>query len=121
MERKRRTQMRGWAHLQQKPQKKIVIPAGRFKTQFSEIRPGHFLRGRIRENRFPTVIRLIIQGVISTFFAGSRAIETRRNTYAKMLIRHTLAYCDTSHPTSQTVHGEATFDWVYQANGSRRF
>jgi hypothetical protein len=60
MERKRRTQMRGWAHLQQKLQKKIVTPAGRFKIKESEIWSGHFMRGHIRENRFLTVARLII-------------------------------------------------------------
>jgi hypothetical protein len=48
-------------------------------------------------------------------------IKTRRHTFAKIMIRHTLAYADTSHPSSPSYYGEVTFDWVYQPNGSRRF
>jgi hypothetical protein len=39
---------------------------------------GHFLRGHIRGNRFLTVIRLIILGVISSFVAGSWSIKSGR-------------------------------------------
>jgi len=49
------------------------------------------------------------------------AVKTRRTTFAKLLIRHTLAYADSSVPGVPTPYGEATFDWVYQPDGTRRF
>ena len=49
------------------------------------------------------------------------AVKTRRNNFAKILIRHTIAYTDSSKPSSPTPYGEATFDWAYQPNGSRQF
>lgn len=49
------------------------------------------------------------------------AVKTRRATFAKILVRHTLAYADSSGPGAPTPYGEATFDWAYQPNGTRRF
>lgn len=49
------------------------------------------------------------------------AVKTRRNTFAKILIRQTVAYADSSNPSAPTPYGEATFDWAYQPNGSRQF
>lgn len=48
-------------------------------------------------------------------------VKTRRTTFAKILIRHTLAYADSSGPGAPTLYGEATFDWVYQPDGTRKF
>ena len=49
------------------------------------------------------------------------AVKTRQTTFAKVLVRHTLAYADSSGPGAPTPYGEATFDWAYQPNGTRRF
>jgi hypothetical protein len=49
------------------------------------------------------------------------AVKTRRTRFAKILIRHTLAYLDSSGTGAPTPYGEATFDWVYQPNGTRAF
>ncbi len=49
------------------------------------------------------------------------AVKTRRDTYAKILITETIAYADSSNPSSPTPYGEATFDWAYQPNGTRVF
>ncbi len=49
------------------------------------------------------------------------AVKTRRATFAKILIRHTLAFVDSSAPGLPTPYGEATFDWAYQPDGTKRF
>jgi hypothetical protein len=49
------------------------------------------------------------------------AVKTRRTTFAKVLVRHTLAYADSSGQGAPTPYGEATFDWAYQPNGTRQF
>ncbi|MEW6558548.1 MAG: hypothetical protein AB1349_14560 [Elusimicrobiota bacterium] len=49
------------------------------------------------------------------------AIKTRENRYAKILILNSVARTDTSDSGSVSYYGQVTFDWVYQANGSRSF
>jgi hypothetical protein len=49
------------------------------------------------------------------------AIKTRRDTFAKILIRQTTAYIDSSLPGTPSPYGEVTFEWVYQPNGTRQF
>jgi hypothetical protein len=49
------------------------------------------------------------------------AIKTRENKYAKILVLNTAAYADSTNPSVPTPYGEATFDWVFQPNGSRQF
>ena len=49
------------------------------------------------------------------------AVKTQDNKYAKILIKHTEAYMDSSIQSSPTPYGEATFKWKYQPDGSRKF
>ena len=49
------------------------------------------------------------------------AVKTREDKYAKILIRSTVAYADTSDPSAPTPYGEVTLDWTYQPNGNRQF
>jgi hypothetical protein len=48
-------------------------------------------------------------------------VKTREGRYGKILIRNTLAYNDTSHLPLHNSYAEATFDWIYQPNGTSRF
>ena len=49
------------------------------------------------------------------------AVKTRENKYAKILIRNTVAFADSSTSSAPTPYGEATFDWTFQPNGTRQF
>ena len=49
------------------------------------------------------------------------AVTTRENKFAKILIRNTIAYADSSTTNAPTPFGEATFDWTFQPNGTRQF
>ena len=49
------------------------------------------------------------------------AVKTSDNKFGKILILDTHAYTDTLDPNSPITYGEATFNWVYQPNGSRIF
>ena len=48
-------------------------------------------------------------------------VKTHDDKFAKMNIVNTLAYTDSSTPSAPTPYGEATFDWVYQPSGERKF
>ena len=49
------------------------------------------------------------------------AVITQKNKYAKILIIDTVALNDSTNENAPTPYGEATFDWVFQPNGSRVF
>ncbi|MBL1214352.1 MAG: hypothetical protein HND52_13420 [Ignavibacteriae bacterium] len=49
------------------------------------------------------------------------AVKNQDNKYAKLLIKHTEAYMDSSIQNSPTPYGEAAFKWNYQPNGTRSF
>ena len=48
------------------------------------------------------------------------AVKTRESKFARILIRSTLAFVDTSGGT-RTLYGQTTFDWAYQPDGTRIF
>ncbi|RMF59131.1 MAG: hypothetical protein D6748_07100, partial [Calditrichaeota bacterium] len=49
------------------------------------------------------------------------AVKTLKDTYAKILILETRAFIDCSNAGGPTPIGEATFEWVHQPDGSRKF
>ncbi len=48
-------------------------------------------------------------------------VKTQDNKFGKMLILSTSVLRDTSTPTNPKLNGEATFEWVYQPNGTISF
>ena len=88
----------------------------------------------IAEKSTPDSSRTIFDGLkeipVTTFFEGLAipvrenqiwAIKTRENKYAKILILETMAFLDSTNSAGPTPLGEATFDWIFQPNGSRQF
>ncbi len=49
------------------------------------------------------------------------AVKSHENKFAKILIIETVAFNDSTNADAIKPYGEATFDWVFQPNGSRVF
>jgi hypothetical protein len=94
-----------------------LLPAFRLFRQFSSIDSARSYFQSLSE--IPDTSYLDLASLVSV--GQVWAVKTRRTTFAKILIRHTEAYADSSNPGAPTPYGEATFDWVYQPNGTRRF
>ena len=94
-----------------------LVPAFRLLRQFASLDSAQSYFQSLGEIPDTTYTDLALPVSVGQIWA----VKTRRTTYAKILIRHTLAYADSSGPSAPTPYGEAMFDWTYQPNGSRRF
>lgn len=93
-----------------------ILPAFRLLLQFATLDSAEAYFRRLTEIPDTTYTDVALVRAAQIW-----AIKTRRNNYAKILIRVTLAYADSSGSGAPALYGEATFDWVYQPNGTRRF
>jgi hypothetical protein len=94
-----------------------LVPSFRLLRQFTSIDSAHSYFQDLAEIPDTTYLDLALPVRVGQVWA----IKTRRNTFAKVHIRQTVAYEDSSNPSAPTPYGEATFDWTYQPNGTRRF
>ena len=94
-----------------------LVPAFRLLRQFAALGSAESYFESLAEIPDTTFTDLALLMSVGQIWA----VKTRRATFAKILIRHTLAYSDSSGPGAPTPYGEATFDWAYQPNGTSRF
>jgi hypothetical protein len=94
-----------------------LVPSFRLLRQFTLIDSAHSYFQDLAEIPDTNYVDLALPVRVGQVWA----VKTRRNTFAKILIRQTVAYADSSNPSALTPYGEATFDWAYQPNGTRQF
>ena len=94
-----------------------LVPLFRLLSQFATLDSAQSYFQSLGEIPDTTYVDLALPVSVGQIWV----VKTRRTTFAKILTRHTLAYVDSSGPGAPTPYGEATFDWVYQPNGTRRF
>jgi hypothetical protein len=94
-----------------------LVPAFRLLRQFTSLDSAQSYFQNLGEIPDTTYVDLALPASVGQIWA----VKTRRTTFAKILIRQTVAYADSSNPSAPTPYGEATFDWAYQPNGTRHF
>ncbi len=93
-----------------------LVPTFRLLREFGSADSAHQYFVALSEIPDTTYENLALPARASQIWA----VKTRDNTFAKIHIRSTTAYVDSSTGV-RTLYGEATFDWAYQPDGSRRF
>lgn len=93
-----------------------LLPAFRLLRAFGSIDSASQYFQALREIPDTTYVDLALPVTVGEIWA----VWTRDNRFARILIRNTTAYVDSSTGT-RTLYGEATFDWAYQPDGTRRF
>lgn len=94
-----------------------LVPAFQLLSQFTSIDSARSYFQDLVEIPDTTYLDLALPVHVGQVWA----VKTRRNTFAKVLVRQTVAYADSSNPSAPTPYGEATFDWAYQPNGTKGF
>lgn len=93
-----------------------LLPAFRLLRGFGSIDSASQYFQALREIPDTTYLDVALPVTVGEIWA----VITRDNKYARILIRNTTAYVDSSTGT-RTLYGETTFDWAYQPDGTRRF